>query len=96
MRPAEETVFHYYSFRLPPERIVGVCAGLAGHHLPHVPGGARGGGGWRDGSAGGGDGSPLMRGGDGRRGRGEASPGRAQLVLAVQALHLELGHLNTS
>ena len=29
---------------IPPEGIVGVCARLAGHHLPHVPGGGRGGG----------------------------------------------------
>ena len=78
-----------WSKSLIPEWIVGVCAGLAGHHLAHVPAGARGGGGWGDGGVCGGYGSPLMRrGGDGCRGRGEASPGRAQLVLAVQALHL--------
>ena len=78
---------------LPPEGIVGVCAGLAGHHLPHVPGGA-----WCGGSGGEGSVSDCScgRGRDGRRGRRKASPGRAQVVLAVQALHLQLGHLNSS
>ena len=78
---------------LPPEGIVGVCAGLTGHHLPHVPGGAWCGGGGGEGSV---RDRSCGRGRDGRRGRGEASPGRAQVVLAVQALHLQLGHLNSS
>ena len=62
----------------PPEGVVGVRAGLAGHHLAHVPGGGGGGG----------------RGGDGgHRGGGQAPPGCAQVVLAVKALHPQLGHL---
>ena len=73
---------------LPPEGIVGVCAGLACHHLPHVPCGGGGGvgGDWVCGGAR--DGLVFHGGG------GEASAGRDQVVLAVKALHLQFCHLS--
>ena len=73
---------------LPPEGIVGVCAGLACHHLPHVPCGGGGGvgGDWVCGGAR--DGLVFHGGG------GEASAGWDQVVLAVQALHLQFCHLS--
>ena len=94
LRPLEaSSTVVLYKLCPPPEGIVGVCAGLAGHHLPHVPGGAWGGGGGGKGSVGD---CSCGRGRGCRPGRREASPGWTEVVLAVQAPHLQLGYLNSS